>query len=184
MENEHLGAPIDGDEPITDPTTLQSREGVRATAERSAHDSDDHCGVGTVGRSVVDVRNSDGEHLLLVHDEHGIGLLPNGTVDPGGDWATVAREAAEGYTGISVELEVVLAVGEVDHVLPDDDESHLTTHRVVFRASPTGGEIQECKRSAGNGSDQWRAGWFEALPDGVSPPPEGGPRDDLTLVFG
>jgi len=184
MKPEHIGIPIDGGERITDPETLRTREGVRWTDGCEEHDSSDHCGVGTVGRSVVDVTNSEGEHLLLVHDEHGIALFPNETVEPGGDWAAVAREAADGYTGVSVELDGVVAVREVGHVLPDDDEPHLRTQRVVFRASPVGGEIQECKRSAGNGSDQWRVDWFEALPDGVSPPPGGGPRNDLELIFG
>lgn len=183
-ENTHQpGVRIDGTEPITDPTTLQSREGVRATTERLEHESSDHCGVGTVGRSAIDVRNDDGEHLLLINDGPGIAVLPNETVEPGGDWAAAAREGAAGQTGISASLDAVLAVRTVEHLLPDESESHQRTHRLVFRASPTGGEIRDCKRSAEAGSDDWRAGWFERLPPGVSPAPEGGPRDDLQLVL-
>lgn len=183
-ENPHtLGVAIDGDEPITDPTALRSVAGVRASTERLEHESDEHCGIGTVGRSVIDVRNGDGEHLLLVNDDLGVALLPDETVAAGGDWATAAREAAAGKTGISATLDAVVAVRAVDHVLPGETEPHLQTHRLVFRGSPAGGEIRECKRSHSAGSDDWRADWFETLPDGISLVPEGGPRDDLQLVM-
>jgi hypothetical protein len=177
------GVQIDGDEPITDPTSLRAVVGVRTSTERLDHDSDEHCGTGTIGRSVVDVRNSNGEHLLLLNDDLGIALLPDATVDPGGDWVAAAREAAAGKTGISATLDSVLAVRAVDHRRPDEPEPHLRTHRLVFRGSPAGGEIRECKEHSDAGTDDWRAGWFETLPDGVSPAPEGGPRDDLQLVM-
>lgn len=181
MEHEHIGVSID-DEQLADPVALQSRDGVRATEERNEHGREDHCGVGSDGRVAVDIRNDDGEHLLLIHDEGGVALLPNETVDPDEDWAAVAREAAEGYTGIEIDLEAVLAVRTVEHVRPGDDEPHLTTHRIVVRGSPTGGEIDECKRAAENGSDEWRVEWLADSPEGISFP-EGGARDDLELVL-
>jgi len=181
MVHEHIGIQIENEQ-LADPVALQSRDGIRATEERDEHDSEDHCSVGTDGRVAVDVRNDDGEHLLLIHDEHGVALLPNETVAPDEDWAAVAREAAESYTGIEIELDTVLAVRTVDHVLSGEDEPHLTTHRVVVRGSPAGGEIDECKRAAENGSDEWRVEWLTDLPGDISTP-EGGPRDDLELVL-
>lgn len=182
MEREHIGIPIADGEQITDPAAVQGRDGARATVEQTEHDDRDHCGVGSDGRAVIDIRNREGDHLVLLHDELGVALLPNETVDPGADWAAVAREAAAGYTGIEVDLESILAVRTVDHFLPAEEEPHLTTHRIVFRGSPAGGEVDECKRAAGNGSDAWRVAWLDALPDGVSPP-DGGPRNDLELVL-
>lgn len=182
MEHEHIGISADAVEQLTDPAAVQGRDGVRATGERTEHDDRDHCGVGSDGRAAVGIRTDDDEHLFMLHDELGVALLPNETVDPGADWAAVAREAAAGYTGIEVDLESILAVRTVDHFMPAEEEPHLTTHRMVFRGSPAGGEIDECKRAAENGSDEWRVEWLDALPDGVSPP-DGGPRSDLELVL-
>jgi len=183
MENEYIGKPIDCGESITDPIAYRDHSGVESRDERNEHDSSDHCGVGTDGRAIVDVRNEDGEHLLLVHDEFGVAILPNETVDPSEDWAAVAREAAAGYTGVEIELDAILSVGTVDHIVPDQDDPQMTTARAVFRGSPVGGKIDGCKRAAENGSDEWRVEWLEALPEGISPP-EGGPQRDLELVVG
>jgi len=169
----------DHDSPL-DPQTLTSRSDVRVTTERTPHESRDHCSTGTVGRAVIGVTNDAGEVLLLINDEHGIALLPNETVEADDSWLAVARDTVAGYTGISVDIEEVLAVRTVDHVTDDDEDPHLTTHRVVFAATATGGEIRECKRRAENGSDGFRAGWFDSLPDGIDPAP-GGASNDLEL---
>jgi hypothetical protein len=59
----------------------------------------------------------------------------------------------------------------------------MTTARAVFRGSPVGGEVDECKRAADKGSDEWRVEWCSELPDGISAP-DGGPKRDLDLVLG
>jgi hypothetical protein len=105
------------------------------------------------------------------------------TVDPDEEWLTAAAETVEGVIGFTVDIDEILAVRTVEHVLPDDDEPHLTTHRIVFSATPTGGAIQDCKLTADNGSDDWRAGWFDELPDGIDSPPNG-PANDFDLVLG
>jgi hypothetical protein len=183
METEHIGHSIDGAEPITDPTTYRDHSGVESRDERNEHDGTDHCGVGTEGRAIVDIRNEDGEHFLLIHDGAGVAIMPNETVDPGEDWAAVAREAAAGYTGIEIEIDAILSVGTVEHIVPGQDDPQMTTTRAVFRGSPVGGGIDECKRTAANGSDEWRVEWCSQLSDGVSAP-EGGPERDLALVLG
>lgn len=184
--SEHLHTATDGstgNEAITDPTALFAREGVHATTERLEHEGEDHCGVGTAGRAVVDVRNDAGEHLLLVNDAFGAAILPNGVVEPDGDWAAAAREGVREKTGIEVDLEAILAVRAVDHVLPGEDAPHLRTHRVVFRGSPVDGDVRDCKQTADDGSDPWRADWFDGIPPTVSLPPESGPRNDLQLAL-
>jgi hypothetical protein len=170
-------------ETTLDPHQLVDRSDVRSTTEQNIHENMDHCNVDVAGRVVVSVRNEDGEHLLPVHDELEIALLPNDTVDADEEWTTKAVESVHGLTGIAVDLDGVLAVRRVDHLLADESEPHARTHRIVFSATPTGGEIQDCKQSQDAGSDCWRAGWFEALPDGITPPPEAGPQNDLDLVF-
>lgn len=182
MDHEHIGHPIDGTEPITDPTSYRDHSGVEPRDERNDHDGPEHCGTGTEGRAIVDIRDEDGEHLLLVHDEVGVAIMPNETVEPGEDWATVAREAAAGYTGVEIELEAILSVGTVEHTVPEQDDPQMTTARAVFRGSPVGGEVDECKRAADKGSDEWRVEWCSELPDGISAP-DGGPKRDLELVL-
>lgn len=169
------------DDPAIDPQTAQSREDVRATTEQQPHDSPDHCNVGTVGRAVIDVTNSAGEHLLLINENAGVALFPNETVDD--EWLTTAAETVEGQTGFTVDIDGILAVRTVDHVLPDDDEPHLTTHRIVFSATATGGEIRDCKQTVDSGSDDWRAGWFDELPEDIETPPNG-PANDFELLLG
>jgi hypothetical protein len=170
------------DDAAIDPEAAQSRDGVRATTERQSHDSPDHCGVGTVGRAVIDVTNDAGEHLLLINEQEGVALFPNETVDSNDEWLTVATETVEGQTGFTVDIDEILAVRTVEHVL-QDDVPRLTTHRIVFSATATGGEIRDCKQTVDSGSDDWRAGWFDELPEDIETPPNG-PANDFDLVLG
>ena len=183
-ENTHraTGLTLDGDREIPTPSDLVNEGAVTATTERIEHDSSDYCANGTNGWAVTDVVDDEGRHLLLVNDELGIAMLPAEAVESD-DWAATARAAPENYTGISAELDSVLAVRTVEHLRPEDDEPHNQTYRLVCRASPTGGEFLECKQTADNGSDGFRAGWFETLPAGISPAPEAGPRNDLELAL-
>jgi len=165
---------------LADPDTLPTSEDVTATTETNCHEDRDHCGTELAGRAVVGVTNADGDVLVLIADELGVALLPHGRVEPGDDWAEAARAGVEGQTGVAVSLERVEAVRTVDHVV--DDVSHTTTRRVLYSASPTGGEIQDCKRSADAGTDGFRAVWVDALPNDVEAP-EGGPRNDLEVFL-
>lgn len=161
---------------LTDPDAIAERDGVCATSETVTHADRDHRASDLEGRAVVGVTNDANELLVLIADELGVALLPHGDVEPGGDWTQAAREGVAGQTGIDVSLESVAAVRTVDHVV--DGTSTATTHRVVYGASPVGGEIRACKRSAEAGSDAFRAAWIDDLPAGIEAP-EGGPRTDL-----
>lgn len=165
-----------------DPVALQSRPDVHASTEQQDHDDRDHCGIGTDGRAVIDVTNSDGEHLMLVYGGAGVAMLPNTTVDPDQAWLTAARDTVRDGTGISIEIDDVLAVRTVEHFAGDEAASHLTTHRVVFAATRTGGEILQTKHRTENGDDDWRVGWFDELPKGTETPPNG-PANDFELVM-
>ncbi|WP_247730572.1 hypothetical protein [Halovivax limisalsi] len=171
---------LDPTDRLADPSSLVSRADVTATTETVEHDDPDHCGTGHEGSAVVGVTNDDGETLVLIEDDHGIALLPHGRVEASDDWADAAHEGVEGQTGIAVALESVAAVRTVDHVV--DGTENTTTRRVVYRASPAGGEIQACKRSAEAGSDGFRAAWVDELPADVEVP-GGGPGNDLRLIL-
>lgn len=164
---------------LTDPESLLGREDIDIAAETNVHEDSDHCGIGNAGRAVAGVQNDEGEFLVLVNEEIGIAIMPNAVVDEGGDWAATARDDVEATTGISIAIDDVEAIRDVDHRMEEESDPHTTTWRVLFRARPTGGGIQDCKQSADAGSDDWRADWVQTLPDGIDPAPEGGPRADL-----
>lgn len=175
----------DADDPLralADPETLRDRPDVPFDVTPRPREDRDHCGTETAGQAIAGVENDAGELLLLVNREEGIALLPHGSVGQEDDWIAAARDGVRGQTGIAVEVDGIETVRRVEHVLEDEDESHATTHHVVFRGTATGGEIRECKRSADAGSDPWTAGWYDGLPDGVELP-EGTPGDDLRLFL-
>lgn len=161
---------------LQNPSRLRNREDVLITSETQTHDDADYCVAELAGQIVVAVENDDGELLLLGNDEFGIVVLPHGNVEEGDDWAATAREEIEALTGISISLDDVEILRQIEHVA--DGEPHGTTFRVVFTGRPVGGTIQECKQSADAGNDNWWAFWASDLPADLDVP-GGGPGDDL-----
>ncbi|PSP28690.1 hypothetical protein BRC65_01480 [Halobacteriales archaeon QH_2_65_14] len=96
-----------------------------------------------------------------------------------------AGEVAVAVTNDDGEYLLLMHDGMGIAILPHGDvDAGATTRSILFRASPTGGDIQACKRDAESGSDGWRAGWVADLPDGIEPAPEGAPREDLRWFLG
>ncbi len=168
---------------IADPEQIRDRDELHVTQETAEHDDFDHYAAEIAGHIVVALENDDGELLVLVNDELGIALLPHGDVEDSDDLATAAREEIEALTGLSVALDGIELLREVDHVVDPAGKPHRTTHRLILSGHPIGGEIQECKRSAEAGSDGWRATWVTELPEEITAPDDG-PGDDLRSVLG
>lgn len=175
-------ADIDAELSLADPQELRSREDIAFTTETEEHETFDHCSTDIVGNTVLELRNDDDEVLLLINDEHGIAVAPHGDVDAGKDWAATARREIEAVTGISIGLDSIDAVKEVNHVVNEDGKPHNRTYRIIFSGHPVGGEIQDCKQSKEAGSDDWRAAWVDGLPEDIEVPP-GGPGKDLQVVL-
>jgi ADP-ribose pyrophosphatase YjhB (NUDIX family) len=182
-------APHDGQEgdidtqlSLADPQEVRSREYIVFTTETQEHETFDHCSTDIAGNAVLELRNNDDEVLVLVNAEHGIAVAPHGDVAEGEDWAAAARREIQAVTGISIALDSIDAVKEVDHVVNEDGKPHNTTYRVIFSGHPVDGEIQDCKQSAQAGSDDWRATWVDDLPEDIEVPP-GGPGNDLQFVL-
>lgn len=169
-------------ETLTDLEVLREREDVPVVEHTVEHENLNHCSTDIAGRIAVGVTDGDDRLLLLCNDEIGIALLPHGTVDQGEDWAGAARRETESQTGVEIALDSVEYVRDIDHVLEGEGDPHASNVGIVFAGSPTGGEIQDCKQSADAGSDDWRASWFDGLPDGIDVP-EGGPGKDLELFL-
>jgi hypothetical protein len=170
--------------PITEPERVADRDGVAWTTSEYEHDSPDHCEDGVAGRAVVCVERADGAVLVRSNESEPTVLPPTGVVEPGGDWAAVARETVPAATGVPVELDGVLVVRRVDHVV--DGTTHQTTHHVVFHGRPTesgdpaaDGVGDTAAVDAGEG---WTTAWIDRLPAplrGV----DADPFDDLRSVL-
>lgn len=133
------------------------------------------------GHAIVATENEDEEILLLSNETLGIGLFPHAAIESGESWLSRACKDVFGLTGEDVSAEGIHAVRTVLHDVDGESQS-AETHRIVFAATPTGGQIQDCKHSGTAGIDDWEAAWDSSLPDGTSPP-EPGAQNDLALVF-
>jgi hypothetical protein len=151
------------DVPFTTETDVLDRE----TFERLREDAD----VGD-GAAIVGITNDDSA-VLLKNTCTGW-LPPGGNVGPGDGWSAVARQQAESWTGLAVELDGVECVrridrrpegsdsaeaddsdaSETDDPETDDSEAdELPFHVVYFRASLTATESPAGDSVAGDLSD-------------------------------
>lgn len=165
--------------------SLRDRDGVRFTEETDVLDREtfetvrEDSEVGD-GAAIVGVTNDDGE--VLLKDTCTGWLPPGGNVESGEDWAAVAREQAESWTGAPVELDGVERVRRIDRRLEgaDPDETpDLPFHVVYFRASlatvsPTVGETVAGDSDDGTDrsdeskdDDAPEVEWFDGVPEGV-----------------
>lgn len=165
-------------ESLSDPESLRERDDVPFREETSVHDDEDHCSVGIEGRAVVGVTNDDGEVLLTVNEAIPVALLPHEPVESGDDWAAAARRAVEGVTDLTVRLDGVELVRDLDHFVEGNDEIHTTTHNVVFRASP----VETGADDFGFPDDcDWSADWFDEFPEDRTDDVGGPVEDDVRL---
>ena len=164
---------------LTDPETLRDREDVRFAEETVVREDRDHCATDIAGRAIVGVTDGAGAVLLTIHEADSVGMLPHGPVDPGEDWAEVARDTVELVTGVSFEIDGVELVRDLDHVVEGEAEPHSSTYNVIFRASLA----DEAARAADpslDENDHWNAGWFEEVPEELMPD-AGRIEDDVRL---
>lgn len=101
----------------------------RAATERRTytHENADHCEADAAGRAIVGVTDADGRVLLAVNPKESHTILPNETVAPDEDWATVGRDRVEGLASIDVTLDGVERVRRVEHVVGDESTSRSPT---------------------------------------------------------
>jgi hypothetical protein len=181
-DKEYLPLADDASLSQADLESLRERDDLAVSSDTSRHDDFDHCATDIAGRVVVAVENEAGKLLVLCNDELGVILLPHGDVEAGDDYARTAREESEATTGISIALDGIDLLREVNHVVETDGKPHRTTYRVIFRAHPVSGAIQECKQSHDTGSEDWDARWVTTIPDGFDAP-DGGPGDDIRYAL-
>jgi hypothetical protein len=173
----------DGDrahESITDPEAIADSEGLEISQRTYIHENRDHCEANAVGRAIVGITDEDGRLLLLVNPAADHAILLHATVAPGEDWATIGRHTVEEMAGISVTLDTVERVRQVDHVLDGDSTPQSTTHHLVFGASVASPEATldgPCE------DDGWEIGWYDELPVGIDDNGTGA-LDDIRLFLG
>lgn len=166
---------------LTDPDALRDRPGVDVedrTARVPPGEFEEHDR--WAGIAVVAVTDGDGRAVLLWNDdEHG--LLPHAPVEPGDDFATAARRAAEEQVGVAVDLDAVVRVRRTEYRPAGDDARRTTVHDVLFRASPAGRASGDDAPTTDRGC--WTAAWADDLP----PNPDWDRpdvRDDLRRFLG
>ena len=139
-----------------EPAVLREHEDIEYDEQRYVHDDETHCAADAAGRVVVGVTNGHGKVLVLVAGDDAV--LPNRTVGPDEDWASVARETAATTAGGPVALERVRAVRRIEHRAEGADSPHNVTFQVVVEATPAGEADPEV------GGDDRTAGWFDEVP--------------------
>ena len=161
--SEHTADTVDGtegnDRTVTDPEALAERNGIAFEHRTYNHDDAEHCETDTAGRAIVGLTDPDGRVLVAVQPEEDHAVLPNETVEPDGDWTAAGRERVEGTAGVSVTLDDVRRVREVEHHV--DGEIRSTTHHVVF-----GGSLADADTTLDGlcDDDPWKLRWFDAMP--------------------
>ena len=146
---------------ITNPVTLADNEGRDIRHRTYTHENHDHCEADATGRAIIGVTDGEGRLLLLINPAADHVVLPNDTVAPNEDWATVGQQRIEEMAGIDITLDTVERVRRVDHVIDGESTPRSTTYHVVFGASVTspGVALDElCDDNA------WEIGWYDDLP--------------------
>ncbi|PSP64938.1 hypothetical protein BRC77_02810 [Halobacteriales archaeon QH_8_64_26] len=79
-------------------------------------------------RAIIGVTDVDGRVLLVAHPEERIAILPNDTVAPDEEWATVGRSWVEGAAGVDVTIEDIERVRRVEHAIENRDGVESVTY--------------------------------------------------------
>lgn len=158
----HISDTVDGERgdrlTVTNPAAVAERSGVASEWRTYERDDVEHCETDAAGRVVVGVTDTDGRLLLVVNPEDEFAVLPNETVEPEGDWATVGRWLIEEMTGADTTLDDVRAVREVEHVVGDERQSR--THHAVLE-----GSIADDTVTDGFDEADCEFQWVEAVPE-------------------
>lgn len=154
------------DEPasVTDPVAAADSAGLAIDQRTHVHENreqyQDHCESDAIGRAIVGITDADDQLLLLVSWEEKAAVLPNETVAPGEDWATVGREWVEGVAGIDVTIDGIERVRRVDHEIEGEDSPESTIYHVVF----CGSAPSETAIDGLCADNPFELGWHDELP--------------------
>lgn len=148
------------DATLSDPTTLLDRADVPVRERRETVDDDafeDH--ESWDGMAVVGVTDDDGRLLLLRREDGDHAILPHHPVEPGDDYAAVARQATEEAANLPVTVEGVEHVRRVDFRHAADEARTARRHDVLFRATPASDAAPTSDRGC------WTATWSREIPE-------------------
>lgn len=167
---------------VTDPVAAADSAGLAIDQRTHVHENreqyQDHCESDAIGRAIVGITDADDQLLLLVSREEKAAMLPNETVAPGEDWATVGREWVEGAAGIDVTIDGIERVRRVDHEIEGEDSPESTIYHVVF-----GGSVPSEATIDGLCADNpFELGWHDELP--VAEEEESAHVADVRLFIG
>lgn len=164
---------------LPDPEALRDRDDVDYREDTVVHD-EAHLELNESidGRAIVGLTDAEGRLLLRRAGCDDDLVLPHPPVEPGEDFAAVARRGIDELAGIDVVVDGVERVRRVEFRLEGDEQRRTTVHHVVLRASPradaTGAE------AALDVTGTPDVDWFDEAPESV---PEGEPGADLRLFL-
>lgn len=151
-------------ESVTDPEAIANREGIEIRQRTHIHENRDHyqnhCEANAVGRAIVGVRDTADRLLLLVDPEIDHAILPNDTVAPDEDWATVGKHRVKEQSGIDAALDSIERVRRIDHAVDGESTPRSTVHHVVFSASVSSSDTTLDALC----DEDWEIGWYDELP--------------------
>jgi hypothetical protein len=153
------GSPDDAPTDLSDPATLRDDDAVafrESTAVADAEHFENHAEWD--GMAIVGVTDDAGR-LLLLRNEDDHAILPHRAVEPGDDYAAVAREATEEAVDLAVEIEAVERVRHVRYRLGDDESRRTERYDVLFHAVPRTDATPSSDR------DCWRTVWADEAPE-------------------
>lgn len=155
-------------ESVTDPKAIANCEGIEIRQRTHIHENRDHyqnhCEANAIGRAIVGVRETADRLLLLVNPAADHATLPNDTVAPDEDWATVGKHRVEEQAGIDVTLDSIERVRRVDHAVDGESTPRSTVQHVVFGASVSSSDATLdalCDEDS-------EIGWYDELPVGTN----------------
>lgn len=163
----------DPTESLTDPESYRAADGV--DYYEAEDDSHFEMNRDTAGVAAVGVTNADGA-VALVEFEPAT-MIPHARVEPGGDFAQAAHDAADDLLGVEIALDDLVRVRR-NVSSPDDRDEEAIAYDVVFAATPAtenlpdADDVQSCQAEA--------TSWFDSIPDDL---PDGGVRADAELFI-
>lgn len=167
---------VDDELTVTNPAALADQEGIAFERRTYEHDDVEHCETEAAGRAIVGATDANERVLVVVQPQEGHAVLPNETVEPNGDWATIGRERVEAMAGIEVTLNDVQLIREVEHQI--DGELRSRTFHVVFSASPIDSSVALDGLCDDN---SWELRWIDTVPDWLPDDDPEGAHADIEL---
>ena len=157
-----LGTQVTCMDALFDPESLRRQSGTTFRDEQSVDSTDDFEYFRSIAGLVAIGIPTEGGQILLMDSPHGW-RLPYGPVEPGADWAAVARQFGTEMTGKDIAIDTAERIARIERRLENGNEE-TTSYEAVLRAAPVEGQPVNPTSAFGPWNDVEIA-WFSSVPD-------------------